>query len=525
MGIRNSAGVRIGVLFASALATRAISGQGFDGVDPQRQMLFEGQTEIGPGQRYTQAFTTHSNFKNARIAGNVQAHGGIGDDVRVLVTRAQTVIYDSGRRRSVVISVDFSEPGDYALVFDNSFSLFPKVVSGTISLVHWGVDAARNRADQEATRAHYAQATSTLQRLYSALKADEHVLGTTQLSSVPSVQLSNDDSINAWANWSTNSITLNRGLFAFVDRSGDKGKDVLAGTLAHELSHIFYRHPGYGSSTQGAKGLFDELVGVTELDRVQEKEADVLGLRVACQAGFDPEGMLILMRGFAQIDKRASSFMQNHPSGLERLQYLQIEAQRCASLQAQSRIAAPPLMDSRSLRDTAPPTFDVRMRTTKGDATIRITRAWAPNGADRFYNLVRAGFYSDSAFYRVFPNIMIQFGISARPDVSRAWAKSTMPDDRVAVSNLRGRVVFAAGVGPNTRSTQIFINLRDNPTLDRQGFAPIGEIIAGMDVLENVFSGYGAEPNQAAIEAQGKAYLDRDFPNLDRILELSIVIQ
>lgn len=491
--------------------------------EPQRETLFSGQVQVGPGQRYQLPFATQSNFRNARIAGNVHAQGGSGNDIRVFVTRGQSLIYDSGRRRSVVMSVDFSEPGNYVLIFDNSFSVVsPKVVSGTISLVHWGVDAERNAADRAAAIANRAQATRVLDRLYAALKADERVLGTTQLSAVPTVQLSDDDSINAWANWSTNTITLNRGVFRLVERAGDKGEDVLPATLAHELAHIFYRHPGYGASTQGPTGLFDELIGVTALDRVQEKEADVLGIRVACQAGFNPQGMLILMRVFEQIDPRASSFMQNHPTALERLQYLQTEAQRCSSLQVQASVSTPSLLDPGSLNETAPPTFTVKMRTTKGDFTIRVIRAWAPVGADRFYNLVKAGFYTDSAFYRVFPNIMIQFGISSHPEISSVWGSAKLPDDPVTQSNLRGRVTFATGVGLNTRTTQIFINLRDNAALDRQGFAPFGEIVAGMNVLENVFSAYGAKPNQSTLEAEGNAYLDRDFPSMDRILEAAI---
>ena len=302
--------------------------------DAQRQVLFNGQVQVPPGKRYQLTFTTRSNFKNARIAGNLQAQGGTGNDIRVVVVKGQSLVYDSGRRRSVVMSVDFSEPGQYVLIFDNSFSLVsPKIVAGTISLVHWGMNAEQNEADKQEAITHYTQASRIIQRLYAALKANERVWGTSQLAGVPTIRLVNDGSINAAANWTTNSISVNRGLSRLTDKAGDKGEDVLAATLAHELGHIFYRHPGYGSGP-GVKGLFDELRGVTALDRVQEKEADILGIRVACQAGFDPQGMLILMRVFAQLDGSASSFMKNHPSGIERYNYLQGEASRCEALQS-----------------------------------------------------------------------------------------------------------------------------------------------------------------------------------------------
>jgi hypothetical protein len=310
--------------------------------DPQgqRQVLFNGQVQVPPGKRYVMTFTTRSNFRNARIAGNVQAQGGTGNDIRVLVVKGQSLVYDSGRRRSVVVSVDSSEPGQYALIFDNSFSLVsPKTVAGTISLVHWGVNAEQNEADKEEAITHYREASSVMQRLYTALKSDERVWGTTQLFAVPAIRLSNESSINAAANWTTNSIQVNRGLFRLTDSAGDKGEDVLAATLAHEMSHIFYRHPRYGSSGQGVQGLFDELRGITALDRIQEKEADVLGIQVACQAGFDPQGMLILMRVFAQLDSSASSFMKDHPAAVERYSYLRGEAAKCQGVQSRERPA------------------------------------------------------------------------------------------------------------------------------------------------------------------------------------------
>jgi hypothetical protein len=334
--------LRGGMVCALALFAIGVqsSTQAQDYSDEQRHqsILFNGQVQVPAGKRYSLSFTTRSNFKNARIAGNVHAQGGTGNDIRVLVTKGQSLVFDSGPRRSVVLSVDFSEPGQYVLMFDNSFSLISaKIVTGTISLVHWGTDVEQNEADQEEAVGHYNLATTVIQRLYAALRADERVWGTTQIFATPSIRLSNDDSINAAANWTTNSIQVNKGLFRLTDRAGDQGEDVLASALSHEMSHIFYRHPGYGSVTQGAKGLFDELRGVTALDRVQEKEADILGIRVACQAGFDPQGMLVLTRVFAQLDSRANSFMMNHPSGIERYNYLQGEAEKCRLLQSQQQ--------------------------------------------------------------------------------------------------------------------------------------------------------------------------------------------
>ena len=165
----------------------------------------------------------------------------------------------------------------------------------------------------------------------------------------------------------------------------------------------------------------------------------------------------------------------------------------------------------------APATFTVRFDTTKGPFTVKVTRAWAPNGADHFYNLVRAGFFTDAAFFRVIPGFMAQFGISARPEVSRIWANSNIQDDPVKESNTRGMVTFAQTSARNSRSTQLFINYGDNSRLNADRFAPFGEVTKGMDVVDKIYSGYGEQPDQSAITSQGKAYLDKSFPRLDRI--------
>jgi peptidyl-prolyl cis-trans isomerase A (cyclophilin A) len=185
--------------------------------------------------------------------------------------------------------------------------------------------------------------------------------------------------------------------------------------------------------------------------------------------------------------------------------------------------AKPNLLDPNSMKAQAPADFRVKFTTTKGDFVIEVTRAWAPRGADRFYNLVRGGFFTDASFFRVLPRFVVQFGISARPDVAKTWSRANIADDPVTQSNKRGYVVFATA-GPNTRTTQLFINYEDNTQLDSQGFAPFGRVVEGMDeVVAKIYSGYGEQPDQGQLESRGKAYVDRSFPNLDRILTATIV--
>ena len=162
------------------------------------------------------------------------------------------------------------------------------------------------------------------------------------------------------------------------------------------------------------------------------------------------------------------------------------------------------------------------------DGIVLVTRDWAPLGADRFYNLIQHDFYTDASFFRVIPGFVAQFGISARPEVSKVWERATIPDDPVHQSNVRGTLSFATA-GPNTRTTQIFINLADNVALDRMGFAPFGKVVEGMDVVDQLYSGYGEGapqgrgPDQGRITSEGKAYLDSDFPLLDKIKQAIIL--
>jgi len=181
------------------------------------------------------------------------------------------------------------------------------------------------------------------------------------------------------------------------------------------------------------------------------------------------------------------------------------------------------LMNPATMTARAPAVFFTKFVTTKGEVIIKVTRAWAPNGADRFYNLVRAGFFTDAAFFRVLSGFMAQFGISPKPEIARVWANANIIDDPVKSSNTRGMVTFAQSSARNSRSTQFFINYADNSRLDPDRFAPFGEVIQGMDVVDKFYSGYGEQPEQGLITAQGKAYLDKNFPRLDRILTATVI--
>lgn len=181
-----------------------------------------------------------------------------------------------------------------------------------------------------------------------------------------------------------------------------------------------------------------------------------------------------------------------------------------------------------SLTLKAPAVYRAKFATTQGDFVIEVTRAWAPRGADRFYNLVRFGFYNGDSFFRVLPGFVVQFGISPNPAISAVWRNAKIPDDPVKQSNRLGTVSFATG-GPNTRTTQVFINLKDNISLDGMGFAPFGRVIEGMDVVEKLYSGYGEGapmgdgPDQERIQKEGQAYLQQNFPKLDHIISAVIL--
>jgi peptidyl-prolyl cis-trans isomerase A (cyclophilin A) len=180
------------------------------------------------------------------------------------------------------------------------------------------------------------------------------------------------------------------------------------------------------------------------------------------------------------------------------------------------------LLKPATLNEKSPETFDVEFTTSKGGFTVHVTRAWAPLGADRFYNLVKHGYFDGAAFFRVVPNFIVQFGLSADPAVNTVWRSSNFKDDPVTQSNKPGTITFATA-GPNTRTTQLFINFGNNSFLDGQGFSPFGQVTKGMDVALKLHSGYGERPDQGAITTQGKTYLEKNFPNLDTIQSTTIL--
>lgn len=193
--------------------------------------------------------------------------------------------------------------------------------------------------------------------------------------------------------------------------------------------------------------------------------------------------------------------------------------------------AAPPaagFADPSKLTEQAPETYKAQFDTTKGKITIEVTRSLAPKGADRFYNLVRSGYFQDLAFFRVIPGFMCQFGIHGDPKVSAKWREAQITDDPVKGSNKRGAITFATA-GPNTRTTQLFINFGDNTNLDGMGFASFGKVVDGMDVVDKINGEYGEGaprgrgPDQGRIQSEGNAYLKKDFPKLDYIKSATIL--
>jgi peptidyl-prolyl cis-trans isomerase A (cyclophilin A) len=186
------------------------------------------------------------------------------------------------------------------------------------------------------------------------------------------------------------------------------------------------------------------------------------------------------------------------------------------------------LANPASLREQAPPAYKVKFDTSKGPFIVEVHRDWAPSGADRFYNLVKNGFFNNTRFFRVISGFMVQFGINGDPAISSQWRSARINDDPVKKSNGRGLITFATA-GPNTRTTQVFINYADNAALDGQGFAPFGQITSGMNVVDALYSGYGegapsgGGPEQGRVQSEGNAYLTSSFPKLDYIQSATIV--
>jgi len=182
----------------------------------------------------------------------------------------------------------------------------------------------------------------------------------------------------------------------------------------------------------------------------------------------------------------------------------------------------PALLNPAALKAKAPDLYRVKFFTTHGEFTVECHRDWAPLGADRFYNLVKNRFFTNAAFFRYVPNFIVQFGLPADPKVAAAWENARIKDDPVTHGNKKGTIVFATA-GPGTRTTQLFINFRDNTPLDAQGFSAFGEVTEGLDVVTGLYSGYGEQPDQEQITKQGKAYLDAKFPKLDYIKAATVI--
>ena len=189
----------------------------------------------------------------------------------------------------------------------------------------------------------------------------------------------------------------------------------------------------------------------------------------------------------------------------------------------------PSTMSPEQATQTAPQSYKVRFETEKGPFVVQVHRDWAPQGADRFYNLVNLGYYDGLYFFRAIKGFMVQYGIHGDPKVTAMWKDATFPDDPVKQQNTRGRITFATA-GPNTRTTQVFINYGDNLRLDPMGFSPFGEVIEGMDVVDSLYQGYGEGaprgrgPSQARLQSEGNPYLQADFPKMDKITKATLII-
>jgi len=193
-----------------------------------------------------------------------------------------------------------------------------------------------------------------------------------------------------------------------------------------------------------------------------------------------------------------------------------------ASSIALAQAPKPSLMNPATLNEKAPAMFNAKFDTTAGTFVIQVHRDWAPLGADRFYNLVKNGFFDNCRFFRVVPNFMVQFGINGDPAVQKNWQGASIKDEPVKESNAPGYITFAKSSAPNSRTTQVFINFKDNSGLNGQGFAPFGKVTMGMDVVNKIYSGYGEQPDQGQIQGQGNEYLSKSFPKLDYIKKATI---
>jgi peptidyl-prolyl cis-trans isomerase A (cyclophilin A) len=227
----------------------------------------------------------------------------------------------------------------------------------------------------------------------------------------------------------------------------------------------------------------------------------LLGFMAGCSK--EPERPLTVLESLEQVEKAKKEFAEPPP----------------ASAAAAIPADAPAPADDPDLQQKG--TFEVKFETSKGDFVVLVHRDWAPRGASRFYELVKAGFYDECRFFRVVSGFMVQFGISGDPAIQKQW-ENPIPDDPAKQSNKRGYMTFATS-GPDSRTTQVFINFVDNGFLDSQGFSPFAEVIEGMDVVDSINAEYGETPDQGQINSRGNAYLKSAYPNLDFVKKVSIV--
>ncbi len=213
-------------------------------------------------------------------------------------------------------------------------------------------------------------------------------------------------------------------------------------------------------------------------------------------------------------------------AGCGKKESVQKDTKQETAQQLSDKILNPGLAE---LSQPAPQKFQVKFETSKGDIIVEVTRDWSPYGADRLYYLVKHGFYDNVRFFRVIAGFMAQFGYHGDPQVTSVWSEMTFPDDPVKESNLRGYVTFAKRGTPNSRSANIFINLVDNSYLDATGFSPVGKVVEGMDIVDQLYSGYGEGaprgngPEQGRLAQEGNEYLNKYFPNLDYIKKATIL--
>jgi peptidyl-prolyl cis-trans isomerase A (cyclophilin A) len=194
-----------------------------------------------------------------------------------------------------------------------------------------------------------------------------------------------------------------------------------------------------------------------------------------------------------------------------------------ATSAAATAAAKAKLKNPAALKDVAPAEYRASFDTSAGPFVILVHRSWAPKGADRFYNLVKYGFFDNGRFFRVMPNFMVQFGINGDPAIQGPWREANITDEPVKQSNKRGTITFAKTAAPDSRSTQVFINFKDNGGLDGQGFSPFGEVVSGMEAVDKINAQYGEQPDQMQIQGRGNAYLTQSFPKLDYVRKATIV--